>query len=100
METLRTVHEWKQKVLPALESKASEFRLMGYDKTTREDVWSCLNEKVWKGDPSKRLFEIVQDIFQLSSNVYMSYLTINAHQDDNLMASIAALTDNSAGEAD
>ncbi|TMN23757.1 hypothetical protein FH966_14475 [Lentibacillus cibarius] len=89
---VKSVHEWKEEVFPALESKASEFRLMGYDKVTAEDIWNCLNEKVWKNNPSKRLFEIVQDILRLSSNVYMSYLTINAHQDDNLMASIAALT--------
>ncbi|RYG74798.1 hypothetical protein EU245_01045 [Lentibacillus lipolyticus] len=100
METVKTVHEWKVEVLPVLESKASEFRLMGYDNATRDDVWNCLNEKVWKGDPSKRLFEIIQDIFQLSSNVYMSYLTINAHQDDNLMASIAALTENRTDETE
>ncbi|GAA0442604.1 hypothetical protein GCM10008983_19610 [Lentibacillus halophilus] len=100
MGTIKTVHEWKTDVMPALESKANELRLLGYHHVTSGDVWECLNEKVWKNNPTKRLYEIVQDIFQLSSNTYMSYLTINAHQDDNLMASIAALTESNAHETE
>lgn len=96
---IKTVSEWKTEIGPALNSKASELRLMGYNNATGEDVWKCLEEKVWKGeDPSKRLYEVVQDILNLSSNVYMSYLTINAYQDDDLSASIAAVTENDKTE--
>ncbi|MFD1362948.1 post-transcriptional regulator [Lentibacillus salinarum] len=91
---IKTVHEWKPEIEPALKSKATELRLMGYDKTTSDDVWNCLIEKVWKGTPSKRVYEVVQDIFHLSSNIYMSYLTVTAYKDDDLAASIAALTEN------
>ncbi|QKY71644.1 post-transcriptional regulator [Lentibacillus sp. CBA3610] len=93
MEIIKNAREWKPEIEPALKSKATELKIMGYNATS-EDVWNCLKDKVWKGNPSKRLYEVVQDIFHLSSNVYMSYLTINAHQDDDLAASIAALTDN------
>ncbi|SFD57445.1 Post-transcriptional regulator [Lentibacillus persicus] len=94
MEVVKIVDDWKTEIEPALESKAAELRLIGYHNATREDVWKCLKQKVWKGAPSKRLYEVVQDVFHLSSNIYMSYLTINAHQDEGLAASIAALTEN------
>lgn len=96
METVKTVAEWKSLITPALESKSSEFKLLGYAQATREDVWNCLEKKVWKDNPAKRLYEVVQDIFHLGSNIYMSYLTLNAYQDDDLMASIAALTGENA----
>jgi len=92
LENLKTVSAWKSLIIPALESKSSEFRLQGYEEATSEDVWKCLTERVWKGNPEKRLYEVVQDIFHLGSNVYMSYLTLNAYQENDLMDSIAALT--------
>ncbi|RKQ37890.1 post-transcriptional regulator [Oceanobacillus halophilus] len=96
MEVVHTVNEWKSIVIPALESKADEFQALGYSQATGEDIWKCLVEKVWKGNPKKRIHETVQDIFHLGSNVYLSYLTVKSYKDDDLMASIAALTgDNS-----
>lgn len=89
---MKTVSEWKPLIIPALESKTTEFRLQGYEEATNADVWRCLTERVWKGNPEKRLYEVVQDIFHLGSSTYMSYLTLNAYQEDNLMDSIAALT--------
>lgn len=89
----RTVKEWKRHLKPVLDSKTNEFRMMGYSQATNEDVWTCLEQRVWKGNPEKRLHEIVQDILHLSSSTYMSYLTMNAYQDDSdLLESIAALT--------
>ncbi|WP_188453536.1 post-transcriptional regulator [Virgibacillus oceani] len=98
MEVVKTVNEWRDLLKPALESKTSEFRLMGYPQATSDDIWNCLVQKVWKGNPTMRLHEVTQDIFHLASNLYMSYLTVNAYQDDDLMASIAALTGGQTGE--
>ncbi|MUK86999.1 hypothetical protein GMD78_01100 [Ornithinibacillus sp. L9] len=92
MELVKSVEEWKSLLYPVLESKALEFQMMGYSKATNEDIWDCLVKKVWKGNPSKRIHEVVQDVLHLGSNIYMSYITVNAYQDDDLMASIAALT--------
>ncbi|TQS74664.1 hypothetical protein DX933_12070 [Ornithinibacillus gellani] len=93
METKRSVSDWKQTLTPALGSKVSEFKMMGYSQATIDDIWDCLVKRVWKGNPEKRIHEAVQDIFHLGSSIYMSYLTMNAFQDDNdLMASIAAVT--------
>lgn len=93
MEEMRSVQEWRPRAESVLSSKTNEFLEMGYNNATNDDIWSCLMEKVWKGNPSKRLYEVVQDIFHLGSNVYISYLTVHAYKDDtDLMASIAALT--------
>jgi len=90
----RAVNEWKTEIQPVIESKVNEFLEMGYSKTTSENLWACLEQKVWQGNPSKKLHEVVQDVFHLSPDTYMSYLTLHAFQDDtDLMASIAALTD-------
>jgi hypothetical protein len=92
MEIVQTVSEWKAMILPTLESKADEFQMMGYSRANPEEIWDCLVKKVWKGDPEKRIYEVVQDIFHLGSGTYISYLTVAAYQDDNLFASISALT--------
>lgn len=92
LEIKQTVEEWRTTVLPVIDSKVNELIVMGYSKVNREEVWSCLKKKVWKGNPEKRLHEVVQDILHLRPHVYMSYLTMNAYQDDDLMASIQALT--------
>ncbi|AXI09571.1 hypothetical protein CUC15_11835 [Oceanobacillus zhaokaii] len=95
MTIIQQCNEWKTMVEPVLVSKAAELRLMGYSQATAGDVWTCLVEKVWKGNPEKRIHEIVQDIFHLGSGIYLSYLTIQSYQNDDLMASIAALTGSS-----
>ncbi|MFD1038593.1 post-transcriptional regulator [Virgibacillus byunsanensis] len=93
MELEKTVSEWKIMMKPALDSKTDEFLLMGYSQASNEDIWKCLEQKVWKGNPSKRVHEVIQDIFHLSSSIYISYLTVNAYQEDSdLMTSIAAVT--------
>lgn len=95
MEEFKRVDEWKNEMDMVLESKRNELQSLGYTDATKEDIWQCLVKKVWKGNPEKRIFEIVQDIFHLSSGVYLSYLTTESQQDDDLMASIAAVTGNS-----
>lgn len=90
----KQVNEWKPIVRPVIESKVNEFLEMGYTKSTSEDIWICLEQRVWKENSTKKLHEVVQDIFHLSPDIYMSYLTLDAFQDDtDLMASIAALTE-------
>ncbi|WP_112181454.1 MULTISPECIES: post-transcriptional regulator [Paraliobacillus] len=91
MVVVKQVEDWKSTVLVVLDSKVEELILMGYDNATRKIVWNCLIEKVWKGNPEKRLFEIVEDIYHLSASKFMSYLTMQSYQNEDLMASIAAL---------
>ncbi|MDY0405476.1 post-transcriptional regulator [Virgibacillus sp. 179-BFC.A HS] len=91
MDEVKSIKEWKPHIKPVLSCKASEFRLMGYENATQEDIWNCLTEKVWKGNPEKHLYEVVEDIFHLGTDIYLSYLTVNAYKQDDLEASIAAL---------
>ncbi|MFD1065365.1 post-transcriptional regulator [Oceanobacillus locisalsi] len=88
------VDAWKDMIYPALISKKEELEMLGYEQATPEDVWKCLSVKVWKGEPEKRLHEMVQDIFHLKSSVYLSYLTIQSYENDDLAASVEALLGN------
>ncbi|SEA94844.1 Post-transcriptional regulator [Thalassobacillus cyri] len=87
----KTTIMWKSEIFAVLESKAIEFQLMGYAGSTPENIWKCMTDKVWKGNPEKRLYEVVQDIFHLNTALYISYLTVQAYQDDDLDMSISAL---------
>src|SRR5690625_1739530 len=89
----KTVQEWKPYIIPALESKRSEFKTIGYEDVTEAMIWRCLEEKIWKGNPKKRLHEIIQDIFHLQTTTYMNFVQVEAlqGQDDDLMASIQAV---------
>jgi len=91
----KTIQEWRPIVEPALRSKQGEFKLVGYSDISTEEIWECLKEKVWKGNPTKRLHEVVQDIFHLPTTTYISFITVNALrvEDDDLMASIQAVTE-------
>src|SRR5690625_7571548 len=92
MDIEQPVKEWESMITPALESKAYEFMLAGYSGVSVQDIWTCLEEKVWKGSPRKRLYEVVQDILHLDGSVYMSYLTLDVYQEnDDFIDSIAAL---------
>lgn len=99
MDVIKRVEQWKPLMKPVLDSKTSEFKLMEYSNATNEDIWNCLVQKVWKGNPERRLHEIVQDIFHLASHMYMGYLTAGAYQENDLMASIAALSGESNMDA-
>ncbi|UOQ93843.1 post-transcriptional regulator [Halobacillus shinanisalinarum] len=92
MEIVKRVSEWKVEVIPVLISKKEELQEMGYQKATTEEVWNCLQKKVWKKESEKRLHQVVQDILHLSTNQFVSYITVEAYQDEDLMASIQALS--------
>lgn len=87
----KRVSEWKEVVKPALHSKHIEFSYMGYSIATTDEIWNCLTNHVWQGDPEKKLHQVVQDILHLSSSTYMNYLTLHTYQDDDLMESIRAV---------
>lgn len=94
MVMVKTVDNWRVFLPIVLESKVEELKLMGYKDATEADVWKCLQQKVWKGNPEKRLYQVVEDILHLKTTTFMSFLTVESFQEDDLMASIAALTNN------
>lgn len=98
MGVRKPVTEWRPIVNVVLDSKVSELLMMGYSEASRADVWKCLSEGVWGDKPSKKLYEVVQDILHLKPNDYMNYLTVNAFKEDDLTASISALTDETTAD--
>jgi len=90
----KVVDQWRDTVTEVIESKKEEFHALGYDSVTTDDIWDCLLHSLWNGNPNKRLHEVVQDIFHLKTQTFMNYLTMQTYQDDNLLQSIEALTQN------
>jgi len=61
------------------ESKADEFRLIGYDQVTGADVWECVSDKYHKkGTPN--LHEVVNDILSLKVTQFMNFITLNMYR--------------------
>lgn len=61
------------------ESKAEEFRMLGYHEIHGKDVWDCVSDKyAKKGTPS--LHVIVNDILSLKANQYMNWVTLRMYR--------------------
>lgn len=70
-------------MLPALESKRSEFYLYGYTTVTREDIWRYCLQKVWRKKHVEEIpiHQIVNDILQISPAAFMTFTQIEAQRD-------------------
>lgn len=61
------------------ESKADEFRMIGYDQVTGADVWECVSDKYHKkGTPG--IHEVVNDILSLKVTQFMNFITLNMYR--------------------
>jgi len=60
------------------ESKADEFRLIGYELVTGEDVWQCVSAK-YKKTGMPQLHVIVNDILSLKVTQYMNWLQMRMY---------------------
>ena len=58
------------------DSKAEEFRMLGYEQVTGVDIWNCVNEKYKKEMPA--LHQVVNDILSLKVTRLMNWMTMNA----------------------
>ncbi|WP_106768476.1 post-transcriptional regulator [Paenibacillus faecalis] len=60
-------------------SKVEEFRMIGYEYVTSDDIWDCVSSKYEKqGIPS--LHKLVNDILSLKATSFMNYMTISAYK--------------------
>ncbi|WP_054958139.1 post-transcriptional regulator [Paenibacillus dakarensis] len=60
-------------------SKVEEFKMIGYEYVTNEDIWNCVNSKYEKkGIPP--LYQLVNDILSLKATSLMNYMTISAYK--------------------
>lgn len=60
-------------------SKAEEFRLIGYEHVTGKEIWECVSSKyVKKGQPE--LHDLVNDILSLKVTQFMNFMTLSAYK--------------------
>lgn len=69
--------ELTEAVIELCRRKADEFHFLGYEHTTWEDVWQCVNGK-YAGRQDPPLHRIVNDILTLRADGMMNYLTLAA----------------------
>jgi hypothetical protein len=61
------------------QSKAEEFRLIGYEHVTGKDIWICVSSKYEKeGNPP--LHKLVNDILSLKVTGFMNFMTMAAYK--------------------
>lgn len=72
------LNAWKDEVYPVIVSKTEEFHLYGYDAVTPEEVWECVLAKLERRKGEYMLHQLVAEIFRLTVNEYMNWLTIKA----------------------
>ncbi|GIQ64077.1 hypothetical protein PACILC2_26450 [Paenibacillus cisolokensis] len=69
--------EWDDSIRALCESKAEEFRLIGYEHVSADEIWECVSANYAKsGMPA--LHRIVNDILSLKATQFMNYLTLSA----------------------
>lgn len=60
-------------------SKAEEFRMIGYEHVTGREIWECVSEKYRKtGAPP--LYKVVNDILSLKVTQFMNWMTMNIYK--------------------
>ncbi len=72
---------YREQLQIVIDSKVDEFKIVGYDRVTADDIWNCLKSKKWKkvnGDV--KLHQLVNDVLTLSTSDYMNYLTMEAYK--------------------
>ena len=69
-------------MLPAIESKMTEFHLYGYTTVTEVDIWTYCVQKKWRNKDvsSMRTYEIANDILQLLPAAFMTFTQIEAQR--------------------
>ncbi|CAI6082456.1 post-transcriptional regulator [Cohnella sp. JJ-181] len=61
------------------ESKAEEFRMIGYEQATGPEIWECVSDKYHKtGTPA--LHAMVNDILSLKVTNFMNYITLSIYR--------------------
>jgi hypothetical protein len=76
--------ELRELLMPALQCKYDEFRMLGYKQVTMEQIWECLLQKKWKNGEERKLYELVSDILSLQIGEYMSFITMQSYKEQRL----------------
>ncbi|MBX5437110.1 MAG: hypothetical protein IRZ33_07825 [Alicyclobacillaceae bacterium] len=68
---------YRKEILDLCEVKAEEFRLLGYETVTGEDVWHCVRGMLKGNVPLHRMVEAV---LGLQVGTFMTHATMNAYR--------------------
>jgi len=69
----RSLEELYNRVKPALETKCSEMKRVGYSYIKEEDIWNYLKEIKWKKSNDLSLHEMINDILNTDNVAIDSY---------------------------
>lgn len=69
-----SLKELYNRIKPALETKVSEMRRVGYSYIKEEDIWNYLKEVKWKKASDLSLHEMINDILNTDNVLIDSYL--------------------------
>ncbi|SFS58834.1 post-transcriptional regulator [Paenibacillus sp. BC26] len=74
-----TNEEWIATIEHLCDSKADEFRLIGYEHVSGNDIWQCVKDRYTKtGEPA--MHQVVNDILSLKVTKFMNFLTVSAYK--------------------
>ena len=70
----KSLQELYERIKPALISKCSEFKKLGYKNIKEADLWNYLTDKKWTRSKELTLSEMVEDIFEVNVESINEYL--------------------------
>ncbi|CEG27995.1 post-transcriptional regulator [Bacillus sp. B-jedd] len=77
-----TYEQYRGTLAPALQSKLEEFRLLGNNSISSDELWGYLINKKWrKIKEEQQLHEIVQDVLSVKMSDFISYATIETYKE-------------------
>lgn len=77
MENIKfnSLEELYQRLIPAMNTKVNELKLVGINYITIDDIWNYLKKNKWSKSKDLTLSECVDDILNTSDIEYKKYLT-------------------------
>ncbi|MER2090485.1 MAG: post-transcriptional regulator [Sporosarcina sp.] len=77
-------------MLPAIESKKTEFHLYGYTTVTEEDIWTFCVRKKWrkKDVDTMGMHEIANGILKISPAEFMTFTQIEEQRGSNWFSNL------------
>lgn len=80
-DKFNSISDLYKRILPALETKVSEFKRDNFSNVEALDIWNyCVNTK-WKFKSDLRIYEIVDDILNIKTNNLEEYIKSNKSND-------------------
>lgn len=70
----KSVKELYDRVLPALYSKTSELKKLGFKYINEKDVWNFLVNNTWKNKRDLQLHDLISDILYADNNKLNDYV--------------------------